>query len=242
MAYLAGRRKGSPMTLQATGKPDDPLATPQTTTAAPVERGYVARRGAVDFVDIPDAGFAMVDGRGAPGGQEFSDAIKALFTASYGAHFALKKASGWAPRMMPLEALWWIEGPDAAMLMERLAMGGAGSSPADQVRWHWRAMIMQLPPVDGTTIEAALTRAMATKKSPALEAVRYERWTEGPSAQIMHVGPYSDEQKDISILHAALAEHGYRPRGRHHEIYLGDPHRCAPERLRTILRHPYVAS
>ena len=231
------------MTGQAIGKADEPVATPQQTDAAPIDRCYLARRGAVDFVDVPDVGFAMVDGRGAPGGEEFSDAIQALFAASYGAHFALRKANGWAPRIMPLEALWWIEGPDAALLMERLAMGGAGSSLADQGRWHWRAMIMQLPPVDGTAIQAALTRAKTTKTSPpALDAVRYERWTEGPSAQILHVGPYSDEQADISILHAALAEHGYRPRGRHHEIYLGDPRRCAPERLRTILRHPYLAS
>lgn len=229
------------------------MATPETPrtgdgsattdpTGTSVERLYRASRGRVDFVDVPELGFARIDGRGAPGGEEFTAAVQALFAASYAAHFAAKKANGWAPKMMPLEALWWIEGPDAAMLMERLAMGGPGPLPADQGRWHWRAMIMQLPPVDAAVIQAAVSRTRAVKPSPALDAVRYERWAEGPSAQMMHVGPYSDEQKDISFLHAALAEHGYRPLGRHHEIYLGDPRRSAPERLRTILRHPYAVS
>ena len=230
------------MAPRGTGMTEDPLHAPDLAGGPGVAALYRARRDRVDFIDVPELGFAVVDGRGAPGGQDFTDAIQALFAASYGAHFAIKKALGWAPKMMPLEALWWIEGPDPARLMERLAMGGPGPGPADQSRWHWRALVMQLEPVDAAAIDDAVARAKAKKGSPALDAVRYERWAEGPSAQIMHVGPYSDEQKDISVLHQALAEHGYHPRGRHHEIYLGDPRRSAPERLRTILRHPYTTS
>ena len=97
---------------------------------------------------------------------------------------------------------------------------------------------MQLPPIDAAMIEQAIIEAEAKKDSPSLSALRYERWAEGPSAQIMHIGPYSAEPASIVALHKAIAEHGSQPRGRHHEIYLGDPRTSAPERLRTILRQP----
>jgi len=99
-------------------------------------------------------------------------------------------------------------------------------------------MIMQLPPIDAVTVEAAVTEAKAKKPLASLDAVRFERWAEGPCAQIMHVGPYATESANIVVLHRAIAEHGSRPRGRHHEIYLGDPRNSAPEKLRTILRQP----
>jgi hypothetical protein len=109
---------------------------------------------------------------------------------------------------------------------------------SDRDRWRWRAMIMQLPPIDETVIGQAITEAHAKKDIAELDALRYERWEEGPSAQIMHVGPYATEATSIVALHRAIAEHGSRPHSRHHEIYLGDPRTSAPERLRTILRQP----
>jgi len=109
---------------------------------------------------------------------------------------------------------------------------------SDRDQWHWRAMIVQLAPIDAAVIEAAIIEAKAKKDIASLSAVRYERWAEGPSAQIMHIGPYATETASIVALHAAIAEHGSTPRGRHHEIYLGDPRTATPEKLRTILRQP----
>ena len=202
-----------------------------------VDALYRVPKGKIEFVDVPEFGFVMVDGRGAPGGEVFTNALQALYSVSYGAHFALKKVSGTAPRVMPLEALWWMEGADAEVAMARLAAGGV-SDETERDRWCWRAMIMQLPPIDEAVIEVAAKDASAKKPNPALAALRYERWAEGPSAQIMHVGPYSTESLSVAALHRAIAEHGYRPRGRHHEIYLGDPRTAAPDKLRTILRQP----
>jgi hypothetical protein len=199
---------------------------------------YKVRAGKVDFVDVPELGFVVIDGAGAPGGDAFSSALQALYAVSYGAHFALKKASGEAPRVMALEALWWVEGADAQATMERIAMGAASMAESDRSQWHWRAMIMQLPPIDDRMIDQAITDANAKKDLAALDAVRYERWVEGPSAQIMHIGPYASEATSIVALHQAIGAHALRPRGRHHEIYLGDPRTSAPERLRTILRQP----
>jgi hypothetical protein len=139
---------------------------------------------------------------------------------------------------MALEALWWVEGADGQETMARIAAGEASMDESDRSQWRWRAMIVQLPPIDGVWIERAIAEARAKKDIAALDVVRYERWTEGPSAQIMHIGPYATEQISVVALHKAIAENGSRPRGRHHEIYLGDPRTSAPEKLRTILRQP----
>jgi len=205
-----------------------------------VDALYAVRAGQVEFIEVPEFGFVMVDGQGAPEGEAFHDALQALYSVSYGAHFAVRRAKGEAPRVMALEALWWVEGAGAQAVMERMAAGEAGIRQSDRDRWRWCAMIMQLPPIDKAVIGQAVgeAKAKAKRELASLDALRYERWAEGPSAEIMHVGPYATEHTSIVALHAAIAAHGMRPRGRHHEIYLGDPLRSAPEKLRTILRQP----
>ncbi len=99
-------------------------------------------------------------------------------------------------------------------------------------------MIMQPEPVTLGIVRDAVLAVGARKSLPALELVRYERFAEGSAAQMMHVGPYADEGPTIAMLHAFIADQGYVPAGKHHEIYLGDPRRTAPERLRTIIRQP----
>jgi hypothetical protein len=210
----------------------------KTTGDPSIDTLYGLRKGTVEFVDVPEFRFVLIDGCGAPDGGEFGNAIQALYSVSYGVHFALKKESGDAPRVMALEALWWVEGADAQATMERIAAGLASMDESNREQWHWRAMIMQLPPIDDRMIEQAIVDARTKKDLVALDTVRIERWKEGPSAQIMHLGPYGTEQVSVMALHRAIAEHGSRPRGRHHEIYLGDPRTSAPERLRTILRQP----
>ena len=98
-------------------------------------------------------------------------------------------------------------------------------------------MIMQPPPIDSAVIATAIDQARA-KGLAAAGRVRFELWTEGLCAQVLHIGPYADEAPTVDRLHAAIESAGLRPRGRHHEIYLGDPRRAAPEKLRTILRQP----
>jgi hypothetical protein len=196
------------------------------------------RKGAVDIVDVPEFGFATVTGSGAPGGTEFTEALQALYAVSYGAHFLVKKQHGQAPKVMPLEALWWVDDPGQRDIVTAVALGQATMADADRDRWRWQAMIMQPDPIDVGVVAAALAQARDKKPSPGLERLRYERWAEGRCAQLLHVGPYADEGPAIARLHRAIAAAGYRPRGRHHEIYLGDPRRSAPEKLRTILRQP----
>ena len=187
-----------------------------STAALDLGHLYRARRGVVELVDVPELAVLVVDGTGRPEGPEFADAVQTLFAVSYGAHFLLRKQRGDAPRVMPLEALWDPPGDDP---------------------WAWRALIVQPAPIDAALVAEAVERARR-KPPPALDRVRLERWEEGRCAQLLHVGPYAGEGPSIDRLHLEIAGMGMRPRGRHHEIYLGDPRRSRPERLRTILRQP----
>ena len=207
------------------------------TTSTGSEALYKVRKGVVDIVDVPEFGFVLVSGQGAPDGQAFADAVQALYTVSYGAHFLLKKERGEAPRVMPLEGLWWMDDPDQQDIVTAVALGKATMAETDRDRWRWQAMIMQPDPVDEQTVARAVEQARK-RELRALDDLRFERWEEGRCAQILHVGPYAEEAPSIVKLHEAIAAAGYRPRGRHHEIYLGDPRRSAPEKLRTLLRHP----
>ncbi len=194
--------------------------------------------GALDIVTVPEFGYVAVDGEGAPGGPAFTEALQALYPVSYGAHFILKQETGEAPRVMPLEALWWVDDPSQQDLLTAVALGQATMAESDRALWRWQALILQPDPIDADVIERAISQARAKKNPPALDRLRYVRWEEGLCAQVLHVGPYADEAPSIVRLHQGLAAAGYQPRGRHHEIYLGDPRRSAPERLRTLIRHP----
>jgi hypothetical protein len=209
-----------------------------TETTISFESLLKVRKGAVDFVDVPTLGFAAVIGSGAPGGSEFTQALQALYAVSYGAHFLLKKRRGHAPRVMPLEALWWVDDPHQQDVLAAVAAGQATMADTDRDRWRWQAMIMQPDPVDAEIVAAALAQARERKPVPGLDRLRYIRWAEGRCAQLLHIGPYAEEGPSIARLHQAITAAGYQPRGRHHEIYLGDPRRSAPQSLRTILRHP----
>ena len=209
-----------------------------TAVATSYESLLKARKGEVDFVDVPEFGFAAVTGSGAPEGPEFAGALQALYAVSFGAHFRLKKQAGEAPRVMPLEALWGVGDPGQQDIVTAVALGRTTMADTDRDCWRWQAMIMQPEPIDAELIAAVLAEARRKKPAPGLSRVRYLRWAEGRCAQLLHVGPYAAEAPSIAALHEAITAAGCRPRGHHHEIYLGDPRRSAPAKLRTILRHP----
>lgn len=208
------------------------------TTATSIDALYKVRRGALDIVDVPELGYLSVAGAGPPDGPDFAAAVQALYGVSYAAHFLLKKERGEAPKVMPLEAQWWIDDPAQRHVLLAVARGEATMADTDRDSWCWQAMIMQPDPVDAAVVERAVPGVRARHPGPALDRLSYLRWAEGRCAQVLHVGPYAQEGPSLVRLHQGLAAAGYRPRGRHHEIYLGDPRRSAPEKLRTILRQP----
>ncbi len=179
------------------------------------------------MVDVPDLAFAMIDGHGDPNTTaEFAEAIEALYTVAYAAKFAVKRApDGIDYGVMPLEGLFSTRDTSAFTMQDKSA-------------WDWTLMIMQPDPVTPEVFDAAKVAASARKPLDAITGVRLERLTEGLAGQILHVGPYAEEGPTIQRLHDFIAERGLQRTGRHHEIYLSDPRRAAPEKLRTIVRQP----
>jgi len=180
----------------------------------------------VSVVDVPPMNFLMIDGAGDPNvSPEYQQAMEALFSLSYALKFMVKKSNGVDYAVMPLEGLWWTDDPG------QFSMSNKGI-------WKWTAMIMQPEYVTGQVFAAALAEARRKKDLVALDRVRFESYHEGLSAQIMHIGPYAAEEPTIARLHSFIRENGYELSGKHHEIYLSDPRRTAPEKLRTVLRQP----
>jgi hypothetical protein len=186
-------------------------------------------RTAPAWVDVPSLKYLMLEGKGAPAGPAFTEAIQAVYSAAYTLKFSLKKTGELDYQVMPLEAFWWMAG-GGAMDLKR---------PED---WRWKLMILTPDEVTAEMLKQAL--ALAGRKKPelkkSLDQLRLERFEEGPCAQVLHVGPYDAEQPTIDGLHRFIAAAGRKPAGRHHEIYLSDPNRTAPERLKTIIRYGWT--
>jgi hypothetical protein len=186
---------------------------------------YAARRSPA-VVQVPELAFLMIDGHGDPNTSgEYRDAVSALFSVSYAARFALKRAGVIDFGVMPLEGLWWASDMSAF-------------SSGDKSAWDWTMVIMQPDEVTADVLADAKARAAAKVPATALGRLRLERFAEGLAAQVLHVGPYSAEGPTIASLHGFIAEQGRELAGKHHEIYLGDPRRSAPEKLKTIIRQP----
>jgi hypothetical protein len=179
------------------------------------------------FVDVPELPFLMIDGHGDPNTTPaYAEAVQALYSLAYTIRFALKRRPDAVDaRVMPLEGQWWT--PDMATF-----------STDDKSQWDWTMMIVVPEQATAQVVEDARAEATKKKGMAAIGEVRFERYAEGRCAQVLHVGPYSAEGPTIATLHAFISGHGYVLSGKHHEIYLGDPRRSAPEKLRTIVRQP----
>lgn len=184
----------------------------------------------VRFLDLPPRPFVMIDGEGPPGEAAFAPRMPGLYTAAWKLRFALK-ARGIVTKVGPLEGLWWKV--DGSTSLDDVFE--AGGNPTRE-GWRWTLLIALPDDAGDAELEAALEAGRAKLDPGLAQDLRIERFDEGRVAQLLHLGPYAAERPTIERLHAALGEAGLRPRGRHHEIYLGDPQRSAPQRLKTILR------
>jgi hypothetical protein len=178
-------------------------------------------------VDVPAMNFLMIDGHGDPNtAQAYQDAVEALYGVAYKLKFTSKKEEGVDYVVPPLEGLWWAGG------METF------TSQRDKSAWDWTMMIMQPEWITPAMVEEAVEQVEKAKGLPALSELRLETYHEGLVAQILHIGSYDDEGPTIANMHAYAVENGYDLAGKHHEIYLSDPRRVAPEKLKTVLRQP----
>ncbi len=185
----------------------------------------------VSMLDLGPMTYLMVDGKGTPESPEYARAVQALFAVSYTMKVIIKKG----PRtldygVMPLEGLWWAD--DMAHF----------STARDKSQWQWRMMIRQPDFITEADIGEALDAAARKKSPPDTGGLRLESFHEGPCAQILHIGPFEDEGPTIARLHQEIKAAGGRLSGRHHEVYLSDIRRAAPEKWRTILRQPFTGT
>jgi hypothetical protein len=185
------------------------------------------------LVDVPPFNCLMIDGQGNPNTSgSYQEALEAL----YGVAYTLKFAAKGGPlaldySVMPLEGLWWTPELETAADPTAFLTG-------DKERWLWTMFIIQPDAITAEMAAEAMAAAGKKKALPALASMRFERLSEGHCAQVMHFGPYATEGPTIAGLHAFIAENGYKIVGKHHEIYLSDPRRAAPDKMRTVIRQP----
>jgi hypothetical protein len=179
---------------------------------------YVAKKTPM-IVRVEEAKYLTIDGAGDPGGKEFQDCIGALYAIAFTIKMA-KKFAGKDYHVCKLEGLWWH---------------------ADQKdTWNWKLMIRTPDFIKQTDLATAIDVSLARGKHSLVEQVKLETIKEGTCIQALHVGPYANEAETIRVMEEIAAEQGFKFEGPHHEIYLSDPRRVAPEKLKTIIRHPVV--
>jgi hypothetical protein len=178
------------------------------------------------IVEVPPFRFLTVDGVGGVGESDFQDAIGALFSLGYPVRFGAKRQLAVEYPVMPLEGLYWN------------AAGGFDISRPSVEEVAWKLMMMVPDVIPDDFVEMTRAEVARKKEVARLGDVCIEPYTEGTSVQIMYVGPYDQETPTIERMLEFAAEKGYRVSGAHHEIYIGDPTRAAPEKLKTVLRYP----
>jgi hypothetical protein len=191
---------------------------------------YNGKVGQPITVNVPKMNYLMIDGRGDPNSsQEYIDAIQTLYPVAYNLKFMCKKELGKDFGVMPLEGLWWTEKTE-------------DFSAEDKSNWLWTAMIMQPGFITKKMFNSAVNQVANKKKLASISKIRLEAYDEGRVAQVMYIGPYSDEGPTVMGLHEYIKDQGGKlneTNKHHHEIYLGNPRRTDPKKLRTIIRQPY---
>lgn len=180
------------------------------------------------LVELPEFQYLMVDGHGDPNtSQEFSDAISALYPVAYKLKFASKQQMGQDYVVAPLEGLWWAEDMRSF------------TTARDKSKWSFTLMLMQPDWITSKMFAVAVSE-VANKSAPSsLSKVRLETLKEGTCFQTLHIGSFDDEAEVLDHMHSkVIPDGGFRMSGKHHEIYLSDRRRTAPEKLKTILRQP----
>lgn len=180
------------------------------------------------LVEVPEMQFLMVDGHGDPNtAQEYQDALEALYAFAFKIKFNSKKQLEKDYVVPPLEGLWWAQDMQTF------------TTSRDKSQWDWTMMIMTPDWIKEDLYVQTSAMLRDSKPLASLEKVRLEIYHEGLSVQIMHIGSYDDETPTLHALHHEfLPQHDLAENGKHHEIYLSDPRRVPPEKLKTILRQP----
>jgi hypothetical protein len=178
------------------------------------------------LVEIHEAKYLTINGRGEPAGEEFATKIGALYGVAYTTKMTRKFAGKQDYTICKLECKWWLDG-------ERQDF-----SATDPKQWNWKFLIRTPDFVRDNELDTAVETLLKKGKEPEVRHVKFESFAEDLCVQMLHVGPYEKEPETILLMQSFAQDQGLEFHGRHHEIYISDPRRVPPERLKTILRHP----
>ncbi len=193
---------------------------------------YRAKLREFRIVEVPDLQYLMIDGAGDPNtSPAFGHAVEALYPVAYKLKYSSKRDLGRDYVVPPLEGLWWARNMDSF------------TASRDKSLWDWTLMIMVPYWIDQSLFAAAVEQTGATNRPARLGELRLEPLCEGRCVQTLHIGPYDDEADLLARMHNEfIPTNGFRMVGKHHEIYLSDARRVAPDKVRTILRQPVRAT
>jgi hypothetical protein len=189
---------------------------------------YNAPRGRFEIVKVPAMQFLMIDGHGDPNtSKAYADALTTIYPVSYKLKFLSKNDLGRDYTVMPLEALWWSDDMDSF------------TAARDKSRWDWTVMIMTPEWITAEHFDTARNTVQRNGSAPDLDKIRLETFEESLAVQTLHIGPYDNEGSVLDAMHNDfIPAQSLHMTGKHHEVYLSDSRRTAPEKLKTILRQP----
>ena len=185
---------------------------------------YYTAKTSPQIVEFGEAKFLSIEGKGEPAGKEFTSKIEALYPLAYGIKMPMKK-EGKDFTVAKLEGLWWVESDKPALEVPR-------------EKWRWKLLIRMPEFVTSENVEKAKAEVIKKKGIELIDEIKFEKVTEGKCVQILHIGPYLTEHEAIAKMKKFMEDNNLLENGIHHEIYLSDPRKVVPEKMKTILRQP----
>ncbi len=184
---------------------------------------YTAKKipAVVEFGKVP---YLSIEGKGEPGGEVFTKTVEALYPLAYGVKSICRK-QGQDFGVPKLEGLWWVKSNKLALEVPRS-------------EWYWKLLIRMPDFAASEIIEKAKAEVFRKKGLDLIKEIKFEIIDEAKCIQIMHIGPYATEPETIQTMRDFIKQNGYSNNGLHHEIYLSDPRKTVPEKMKTILRQP----
>jgi hypothetical protein len=189
-----------------------------------------------EIVNIEAAQFLSITGKGDPSSEDYMNRISVLFPVAYTLKF-MYKTMGKDFAVAKLEGLWWFDN-------EQFGNPSIDDAPMQVPRSEWEyRMLIRLPGyVNKEDVQQAIETVVFKKELPLAREVKFFEMKEGKCVQMLHVGPFDTEPETLKQIDAFCTKHGFQQNGLHHEIYLSDFRKTAPEKLKTILREPIAPS
>lgn len=176
------------------------------------------------IIEFPKLSYLAIEGKGEPAGKSFTEAVQALYPLAYSIKGLCKK-DGKDFAVAKLEGLWWVKSSKPALEVPR-------------AEWYWKLLIRLPDFVTSEIVDEAKREVMKKKGIELVEEIEFEKITEGKCIQVLHIGPYSTEPETIAKIRKIMKESNFIENGVHHEIYLSDPRKTPPQKMKTILRLP----